>query len=229
MKTPELTSNPEIEKEVKQQPPVTEKTEQKPKEPATNDDLLSRLKEATERKPDPKEKPAGQEPGTEQKTDSTQSPSPEPGHFRPPMAELEPVRNIPPMPKDQQAKLLIAFVDGLDCLILPWAYQKSIFTKDEWIQLKKIKKIKESTSKSLAAFRELSDSDKELLSRYNDFKEIEEDIPFTKSEIDRITTPLAAVMEKYNFNMSCEVLLFSALATIMTPRIMPLFNKLERL
>jgi hypothetical protein len=191
-------------------------------------DLLQMLQEATEKKPDPNLQQKKQPEGSAEIKEQISDPTPDINNFRPPgVSDPVPDKSAYKMPYHDQAELLIAFVDGLDCLILPWGYQKSIFNADERKRLKEIKAIKES--KSLNAFKELNDTDKELLSRYNDYKELSAAIPFTKQEIEITKTPLAALLEKYKSNLGPETLFFGALFTLMAPRLMPLFNKFERL
>ena len=221
---------------------VTEVTEiTKPAEIALNNsapvvekDLLAQLQEATEKKPDPKAKTVS-ETGTAQETkqpdqvaEAIKTPDVKVNDFRPPGIDAPAPTPVKPLtPYSEQAKLLIAFVDGLDCLIMPWGYQKTIFSRDELERLKEIAKRKES--KSLKALQDTNDKDKELLARLEDYKKLIDDIPFTPAEIALIQSPLAAVMEKYHFNAGPESLLLGALFTVMAPRIMPLFNKIERL
>lgn len=226
MKVPELNKSTEIIKEKKPDVKPTETTVTT----SSDADLLQMLKQQTEQKPDPnkiKEAAKVKEPGATPENKEETVKQPEPGHFRPPGVEPIATPTAPTLSYAAQAELLIAFVDGIDCLIMPWGYQQSIFSREERKRLRQIKTIKES--KSLKAFQELSEADKNLLERYNDYKELVEAIPFTNSEIEMTKIPLAAVMEKYKTNLGPEMLLMGAMFTLMAPRLMPMFNKFERL
>ncbi len=183
-------------------------------------DLITQLEQATAPK---SEGPAS--------IDDIEGPKPDKKDFEPEQprdplpSPTEPVKTEPPMSKEEQARLMVGFVDGLDVLILPWAYQKTIFTDSERARLTDLKrKIGNAGSKQEGL--QLDAKETELYSKYSDYTEITKNIPFDDKESSMLIETLAAVMKKYNKDMGPEGLFLGALGTVMLPRLMPLFTKL---
>lgn len=173
--------------------------------------------------------PPGDLPGSGAGSGSGPGPGSAKRDFNDPIPEPEPVEPTPPAPVinfREQAKLLIAFVDGFQVLSLPVAYQRSFFTKAELEDLKDLKRrLEEQRDKSETV---LTVGDQELLSRYHDCQELIEKLPFTDKEVNMLTGPMAAVMEKYNFTPGPETLLMGALFTVMGPRLAPLLVNINK-
>ena len=192
---------------------------------ADNDELLKQLKEATETKsvtaspedfsPDD---PLNLNPAPKiNKADFT------PELHSEPIPEPEPpAEPLPVIDYKEQARLLIAFVDGFQSLALPIAYQKSYFNEQETEQLKELKKRMELPGETV-----LTEQDQDLYSKYNDCQELIKDLPFTDREIKMLENPMSAVMEKYNFTPGPESLLIGAVFTVMAPRLAPLLITLR--
>ncbi len=189
------------------------------------EDLLEKLKVATQAKPPATSTADDFKPAEETTADFTPAAEPE-QQKEPEPAPAQPSKpETPAMSKAEQADLLIGFTDGLQCLILPWAYQQTIFTASEREQLKDLKrKIGNAAGQSLT----LDAKETNLFSKYSDYKELADNIPFAESEIEMIKNPMIAVMEKYNWNAGPEGLFAGALMTVMAPRLMPLFSKLTK-
>jgi len=189
-----------------------------------NDDLLKELAEATEIKPEPDTvTPLSAIPGDESPGDTfrdfrpepKRQPDPEPGDDHDP---------TPPISYKEQASYLIAFVDGFQSLALPVAYQRSYFTEEERDRLKSIEK----RMKDSAAGGIVEAVDQELYKKYVECDEMIKNLPFTEKEVNLLTTPLAAVMEKYKFTPGPETLLMGAIFTVMAPRLAPLLVNLNK-
>ncbi|MCX6265861.1 MAG: hypothetical protein NTW16_00685 [Bacteroidetes bacterium] len=190
---------------------------------AENDDLLTQLKEATEKKAE-----------TFSPSDFAKSESSPADHIGPAaktdfIADLKPIQEAQQEPEPlpiinykEQARLLIAFVDGFQTLALPVAYQKSYFTDQETEALKNLKKLTEAPGETV-----LSESDQELYEKYNDCQDLIDKLPFTDREVKMLENPMAAVMEKYKFTPGPETLLMGALFTVMAPRLAPLLVTLR--
>jgi len=190
-----------------------------------NDDLLKQLKEATERKgPAPmisdfaaSDPPADQPPSGLKEDDFIEESAP--------IREVEP--EAPPIPVNykEQAKLMIAFFDGLQGLVLPGAYQHSYFTDEEREKLKDFKKrlaVSGSQAETI-----ITESDQEIYDKYQDVEELIDNLPFTEKEVKMLENPTAAYMEKYKFNPGPETALIMALLAVMGPRVAPLIIKLR--
>jgi len=199
-----------------------------------NIDLIDILKEETETKADPNIKPESSD-FEPVKTEQPPIDNNEPIKSEPNPADFEPNNPLlePPQPKvkprlsekeyEQSAEMTIMLFDGIQTLTLPYLYQKSIFTRDE------IKKLKELNERYKKPEVDLSEEDQKLLDKYHDYKELSDNVPFTEQEIDLLKNPLAKVYSKYNVHVGPEFLLLGAIATVMGPRLLPLFSKLERL
>lgn len=183
---------------------------------ADNDELLKELTEQTELKPEPFSAPDFYN------TLSDPDPAPISADFEPlPDAPHEPRPDPQPVINYRdQAKLLIAFVDGFQTLALPVAYQKTYFTAEELETLKEIKKIRQAGTPE-------NEEHAELLTRYEDCQDLIDDLPFTDKEVHMLSGPLAAVMEKYKFTPGPETLLMGAVFTVMAPRMAPLLVNLR--
>lgn len=190
-----------------------------------NDDLLKQLKEATERKGDipiisdfgPSDTPADQPPSGHNGDDFKEEPAP--------IEIEEPQAPAVPVNYKEQARLMIAFVDGLQGLVLPGAYQHAYFTDEEKEKLKDLKKrlaISGSESETV-----ITENDHEIYEKYQDVEELIDNLPFTEKEIKMLESPAAAYMEKYKFNPGPETALIMALLAVMGPRVAPLIIKLR--
>lgn len=188
-------------------------------ETQTDDDLIKLLAEETK-------------PNT---TNAPQGPAPNPNDFEAmepePEPELEPepiqkpaveIIKTPPNYYDE-AKLLIGFVDAMQVLILPIAYQNTIFSPQEREKIRQWKKTGQPAPENR------TEKEKELIARIADYKELVQDIDFSEDEIKALHDPLTRVMQKYNWRMNAEMALMGAVLAIMGPRLMPLTNRFEKL
>lgn len=193
---------------------------------APGDDLMKELSPPTELKPEPfnqgdfnnifnRETPTPPPPPSSD--DFVSDPQPEP--------EPEPPTD-PPTPIDykEQAKLMVAFLDGFQTLALPVAYQKAYFSNEEIERLKDLKKRMEQTPGAAL----LDSEDQEIYQKYVDCDQLTRNLPFTEKEVDILVNPLAAVMEKYRFTPGPETLLMGALFTVMAPRLAPLLITISK-
>lgn len=137
--------------------------------------------------------------------------------------EPEPEKEEPPiMSYHDQAGLLIAFVDGTMQLSLPYLYQRSIFNKGEIKKLKELKKsLKEKKETSLDSV------ELELMDKYNDYIDLKNNVEFSEKEVGYLHEPIEKTLEKYKVKLGPEIMLAGALMMVLTPRIMPLFAKLD--
>lgn len=181
-----------------------------------NDDLFQALKEVTEEKAELFNSTSGKPDPPLKQFQEDFSPPAEPDH------EPEP-EPAPSMNYKEQARLMIAFVDGFQTLALPIAYQTSFFSSLEQEQLKAIKHLRATGTPENV----IRADNGELLDKYEDCENLIEDLPFTEKEIKLVENPLAAVMEKYKFSPGPETLLMGAIFTIMAPRLAPLLINLK--
>ena len=123
---------------------------------------------------------------------------------------------------EKQAELVVDFIDGAGQLLLPVAYQYSMFTREEYRRLKEIEK--KAKRKEETTF---TPEDLELQSKYEDFKLICETLPYDGKEIEFQVSPLAAVMKKRNWHISEELLLIMAIVVVNGKRLMPLLAKFK--
>lgn len=179
------------------------------------DDLISLLAEETK---------------SNQNGAAPQGPAPNPNDFEePPAPEIkQPETQEPEIIEEpanfaDEAMMLIGFVDALQTLILPIAYQNAVFTSQERDKLRHWKKTGQPAPGNQ------TEKDRELIARVSDYKELTEDIDFTPGEINMLHDPLKRVMEKYNWRMTAEMALFGAVLAVMGPRLMPLTNRFEKL
>jgi hypothetical protein len=187
------------------------------KKPLTNEDLIGMLNEATEAKVEPGTPGYQATPPPAPPDDQFQKLLPDKEQLPPEEEKPEP----PAMPYDQQAKMLISFIEGIDILLLPYFYQKKLFSGEEIARLVELKKrLKEDREKPETVIEE---ADHSLYFRYVDYKSVCDKIPFSEAEVKLIQEPMAAIMEKYNFSVGPEALLLGALAMVMGPRFVPLF------
>jgi len=202
-----------------------------------NTSLIDILKEEPEFKADPNIKPETsdfQEPVQTEQPITTEPPKtePNPTDFEPPQAQPNPLfeppqRKVKPRLSEKEyeesAEMTIMLFDGTQTLILPYLYQKSIFTREE---TRKLKELNERYKKPEV---DLSEEDQKLLAKYHDYKELSDNVPFTEQEIELLKNPLAKVYSKYNIHVGPELLLLGAVTTVIVPRLLPLFSRLERL
>lgn len=159
----------------------------------------------------------------------TKQPAPDPEDFTPAPPVEEPKAATPAVPiisYSDQALQLIMFVDSLQVMALPWLYQKGCFSKKEYMRLAELKEKIKSHKGDPADIFDL-DGDLRIYNKYVDYQKLVKDIPFEPAEIDLLRNPLAAVMEKYKFQMGPEALLLTAVATVMGPRLLPLLARME--
>jgi hypothetical protein len=196
-------------------------------------DLTELLKEKTEKKPD------NTATNNVTQTQEEKRPVANPDDFskkeeKPPNQEAElkapdinpPKKSISLSDAEDQAALIIDFVDGIDTLTLPSLYRKSIFDPGE------IEKIKPLKSKMAAAETDknitFTFEEMDLWDRRNDYNDLVDEIPFSEAEIKTLKGPLARLIQKKNWEINAETALIGAALIVMTPRLLPLFNRIER-
>ena len=124
----------------------------------------------------------------------------------------------------ENASMIVGTIDALQTLTLPFLYQRSMFTREERLRLKEIKKMQQSDEELF-----LTEDDQVLLDKYDTFLQLKDSVPFTDMESKMLIDPLAKIFKKYNMSLGPEIMLFTALATVSIPRFLPLFSPLERL
>lgn len=124
----------------------------------------------------------------------------------------------------ENASMIVGTIDALQTLTLPFLYQRSMFTREERLRLKKIQKMQQSDDEIV-----LNEDDQSLLDKYDTFLQLKDSVPFTDMESKALIEPLAKILKKYNMSLGPEIMLFTALATVSIPRFLPLFSPLERL
>ena len=122
------------------------------------------------------------------------------------------------------ASMIVGTIDALQTLSLPFLYQRSMFTREERLRLKDIKKMQQSDDELV-----LTEDDQSLLDKYDTFLQLKDSVPFTDMESKALIDTLAKILKKYNMSLGPEIMLFTALATVSVPRFLPLFTPLERL
>jgi hypothetical protein len=206
MITPENISQADLTELLK------EKTEKKPDNTATNNVTQTQEEKRPVANPDDFSKKEEKQPDQE--------------------AELKapdinpPKKSISLSDAEDQAALIIDFVDGIDTLTLPSLYRKSIFDPGEIEKIKplKAKMSAAETDKNITfTFEEM-----DLWDRRNDYNDLVDEIPFSEAEIKTLKGPLARLIQKKNWEINAETALIGAALIVMTPRLLPLFNRIER-
>ncbi len=124
----------------------------------------------------------------------------------------------------QNATMIVGTIDLLQTLSLPFLYQRSMFTKEERLRLKVLKKSQTDQGETT-----YSEDDLILLDKYNTFLELKENISFSEMESNALIDPLSTIMQKYKLSLGPEIMLFTALATVTLPRFLPILTPLEKL
>jgi len=144
--------------------------------------------------------------------------------------ELEPGPGLQPqqptikkkMSAELSAEMIVALEDNLQQLVLPPLYQKSLFTAEE----KKL--IREYKFKALDPDFELPEEHRELMSRYDNFKEIKDLLPMDGDEKKTLTDCWTEIIKQNpQLALSPWGALITAHAAIFGPRLLPLLNKLS--
>jgi hypothetical protein len=137
---------------------------------------------------------------------------PDPGQvWSQPANDPEP---IDPAEFEAQAKLYLAFADGVQALALPYLYQKQNFTPEQLSRLAEINSNPEAATPD----------DTELKAKGADFAEFMENLPFSSKEEKLMLGPLTKVLQKYNHAPGPETALMMAAFTVMAPRVLPLIK-----
>lgn len=203
------------------------------------DPTIVELKQPTAPAPEPNQpeiKPADIEtkPSTPEPNPDDFAPKPEipapaaPGTPAPgsePPAPIEPVSPlVKKLSSETSAQLIAGFEDSLQQLVLPGLYTKYIFSTAEKTRIRELK------SKKLADpnFKPGNDKDDELLSRYKDYQELKELLPFEKDEKQRlIETWDAIIKENPKLALSPWTALIMVHAELFGPRLMPILSRLS--
>ena len=191
-------------------------------------DLIDILKEPTEKKsiftePDPDDFIQPEEPEGNSAFDIFSSDAGADDEYTP----EEPTEQKTFLSDDEyrdNASMVLGTIDALQTLTLPFLYQRSMFTRDERLRLKQIKKMQQSEEELI-----LTEEDQILLDKYDTFLQLKDSVPFTDMESKMLIDPLAKIFKKYNMSLGPEIMLFTALATVSVPRFLPLFTPLERM
>jgi hypothetical protein len=145
--------------------------------------------------------------------------------------------SIPPPPegaKDKgfwkkQAAFWIGAVNMLQKKFLPVVYKKTILEEKDTVLLKDWRE-KKKRNPSYSIEDAITEDDElfHALDRYERLSEACDSIAFTQEEIDSITEPLAAVLEKHQTGTTTpEAQLAIAVALVMLPRLIPFFPGLS--
>jgi hypothetical protein len=199
-------------------------------------DLTELLKEKTEKKPDNNVVNNTTEKQEEKKPVANPDDFSKPEVKQPEQVATEetlkaPDVNAPKKPisfsnAEEQAALIIDFIDGIDTLTLPSLYRKSIFDPGEIEKIKPLKaKVAEAETDKTITF---TYDELDLWDRRTDYNDLVDEIPFSEGEIKTLKGPLARLIQKKNWELSAETALIGAALIVMTPRLLPLFNRIER-
>lgn len=129
----------------------------------------------------------------------------------------------------ESAESLLGALDFGNVLVLPWAYMRAAFSKDERALVKKHQKRFQLASKAKpeSKLRVMeSDEVQELFERWLEVREIVDDIPFTDDEIKKLSGPLSRVLKKYAKKPGPEGELIMAVFAIYGTRLTPILGGL---
>lgn len=159
------------------------------------------------------------------------------GEFLPPIdnesqnskapVEVEP--NVSDKDYLESAESLLGALDFGNVLVLPWAYMRAAFNKDERAVIKMHQKRFQLASKAKpeSKLRVMeSDEVQELFERWLEVREIVDDIPFTDDEIKKLSGPLSRVLKKYAKKPGPEGELIMAVLAIYGTRLTPILGGL---
>jgi hypothetical protein len=180
---------------------------------AGTDPLLAELKDITEVK---LPKPTIEE--AEPKF-STVNPL-KPDEFEPtePTEEIEEKKpQVSATDAKEQARLNIAFFDGIQQIALPIFYRKALFKdKTEFDKAKDIAKLPSTAPKE--------PGEDDLLEKLSSYNEQLRNLPFDEKEIKLLEGPAAELIKKYGLKSSPETLFIQAALVVMAPRLLPLLK-----
>lgn len=224
--------------------PVVPKTET-PETPVENEtnipevDLSDILSQKTEIKHLEGSGKSGEDNGEEKETTPPPNDSDFGGEIETPETPPEPGQAPEPEPEKktpagseyaQSAKIVIASLESLGELGLPYAYSKKLFSAEEKKYLDEVKSIASylANPKAAEAMYATMPEEKATIIRglYPKYKKYErqcEGIKFNTDERTALVNPLTEVFEKYDIGMGCEVALIVALFTVLASRLAPIF------
>lgn len=126
----------------------------------------------------------------------------------------------PVLDYDEQADLLVGVVDSVQQIAFSAIGKRKMFTAEERVKIKEVRKKKRKK-------QELTEDERELLKAWHDFRDFEEDLPFEDKEAEMIRKPLAKVLEMQSANFDPRTALLLAVAMVTAPRVM-MIKELER-
>lgn len=133
------------------------------------------------------------------------------------LEKTEPKPEKPWMPYKEQAEMFVDALDGFQQLSLNFVAKRSILSKSDLAELRKIRRKRKQDKNSLTV------EERELFETWILYKEFEEDIPFTEIEQKYLSKPMARIIEYSEKKMNPWTALMMAAFITMMPRVGALF------
>lgn len=128
-----------------------------------------------------------------------------------------------PVNYTQLAETYITAGDGLQILVLPFLYERSIFDKKDKELLLKWKR------SGKPEIKDMTEEEKSLNLRWIEYKKLSDEVALSNDEKEAIKGPLAQwLTEKQATPANALTMLVIVLIGVMAPRLMPLFYSIEK-
>lgn len=132
---------------------------------------------------------------------------------------------------EAQARTIIATLETLGVVGLPFAYSAKLFTDDEKPFLEELKfsytYLKDGGALAEAMYAKMEEKKaaimRGLIPKYEAYQKLLDKIPFSQDEQNRLVGPLTEVFKKYNVTMGCEVSLIISVLAVTGSRLAPIF------
>lgn len=138
-------------------------------------------------------------------------------------AETTAVKDKNKMPADLSAEILVGAVDTTNSLVFGAIHKRKMRNRFEPAEIDKCVKFNQQIEDKEILKKDLSDTDYDLLYRYNNLQEVGEDIPFTDEEYIKLKKPLAQLIEINGYDIPPGIALTIAVAQILAPRVCDAF------
>lgn len=156
----------------------------------------------------------------------------------PPTPQQAPEPDTPPKKEalshdeyEAQARTIIATLETLGVVGLPFAYTAKLFTDEEKPFLEELKYsytyLKDGGALADAMYAKMDEQKaaimRGLIPKYQVYQKLVDKIPFSEDEQNRLVGPLTEVFKKYNVTMGCEVSLIISVLAVTGSRLAPIF------
>lgn len=156
----------------------------------------------------------------------------------PPTPQQAPKPETPPQKQvlshdeyEAQARTIIATLETLGVVGLPFAYTAKLFTDEEKPFLEELKYsytyLKDGGALADAMYAKMDEQKaaimRGLIPKYQVYQKLVDKIPFSEDEQNRLIGPLTEVFKKYNVTMGCEVSLIISVLAVTGSRLAPIF------